>query len=129
LGAKRIIARVSDPAKEEVFKNIGIDAVVNPEVAAATYLEKLVMRPGVLDLVVLGRGNAEILEIEIRPNMAVLGKKIKDIRSKNYTTVAVVRDGVLTIPTGDTVLKEGDKILVLALSESISELEKAFGGK
>ena len=42
--AKGIIIRLRDPAKEEVFESIGIDPVVNPEVAAAVNLEKLVMR-------------------------------------------------------------------------------------
>jgi trk system potassium uptake protein TrkA len=127
LGAKRTIARISDPSKEELFKNVGIDAVVNPEVAAAIYLEKLIMRPGVLDLIVLGRGNAEILEIKILPNMDVLGKKIDDVRSEKYNIIAIIKGDGLTIPTKDTVLREGDRILVLALSDSISELERIFG--
>jgi trk system potassium uptake protein TrkA len=127
LGAKRVISRISDPSKEELFKNVGIDAIVNPEVAAAIYLEKLIMRPGVLDLIVLGRGNAEILEIKILPNMDVLGKKIDDVRSEKYNIIAIIKGDGLTIPTKDTVLREGDRILVLALSDSISELERIFG--
>jgi trk system potassium uptake protein TrkA len=101
--------------------------IVNPEVAAAIYLEKLVMRPGVLDLIVLGRGNAEILEIKILPNTDVLGKKIDDVRSGKYNIIAIIKGDGLTIPTKDTVLNEGDRILVLALSDSITELERVFG--
>jgi trk system potassium uptake protein TrkA len=127
LGAKRVISRISDPSKEELFKNVGIDAIANPEVAAAIYLEKLVMRPGVLDLIVLGRGNAEILEIKILPNTDVLGKKIDDVRSEKYNIIAIIKGDGLTIPTKDTVLNEGDRILVLALSDSITELERVFG--
>ena len=130
MGAKRTIARVSDPESEEVFKSLGIDAVVNPEVAAATYIEKLVMRPGVLDLVVIGRGNAEILEIEIPKGSGVVGKTIREIGPpKNYTIIAVVEDDSLIIPSGDTVLREGDRVLVLARIEAIPTLEKLFGKK
>jgi len=126
LGAKRTFARVEDPENEEVFKSLGIDAVVNPEVAAAIYLEKLIMRPNVLDLLVLGRGNAEILEIIVDSASGVLGKKIKEVRSENYTVIALLNDGQLTIPTDETVLNEGDRILLLTRLEALPELEKLF---
>lgn len=130
MGAKRTIARVSDPESEEVFKSLGIDAVINPEVAAAAYIEKIIMRPGVLDLVIIGRGNAEILEIQIPKGSGVIGKTIREIGPpKNYTIVAIYEDNVLTIPSGNTVLREGDRVLVLARTEAIPALEKLFGKK
>lgn len=129
LGAKRTFARVNDPENEEVFKSLGIDAVVNPEVAAATYLEKLIIRPSVLDLVVLGRGNAEILEINVDSASGIAGKTIQDVRSENYNVIAVFNDGELIIPTGETVLNVGDRILILTRVEALSKLEKLFKRK
>lgn len=129
LGAKRTFARVNDPENEEVFKSLGINAVVNPEIAAATYLEKLIIRPSVLDLVVLGRGNAEILEMNVDSASGIAGKKIQEIRSDNYNVIALLNDGELIIPTGETVLNEGDRILILTRVEALPKLEKLFKRK
>ena len=62
---KKIIARISEPSHADAFKKVGIDATVSPELAAASYLEKLIIRPKIADMIMLGRGNAELLDIPI----------------------------------------------------------------
>jgi Trk K+ transport system NAD-binding subunit len=74
----------------------------------------------------LGRGNAEILEINIDSASGIAGKKVQEIRSENYTVIALFNDGELIIPTGETVLNVGDRILILTRVESLPKLEKLF---
>ena len=71
-----IIARVSNPDHEEAFKAVGIDNVISPEITAAEFLEKLVTRPNVADLISIGEGDAEIFDMTIT-NDKVVGKRIK----------------------------------------------------
>jgi len=61
----KIIARVSDPTHSKAFKKIGIDSVVSPEITTASYVEKLIIRPKIADLVVMGKGDAELLDIKV----------------------------------------------------------------
>lgn len=122
----KIFARVSDPAHEEVFKSVGIDSVVSPELTAASYLEKLITRPKIADLVIIGKGNAELLDLTVT-NKKMFGKKTSEISpTKNYIISAIHENGDITIPDNTTTLKEGCKISVLVKTHAIKQVEEMF---
>jgi trk system potassium uptake protein TrkA len=123
---KKVIARVSDPAHEKVFKNVGIDSVVSPELTAASYLEKLIIRPKIADLVIIGKGNAELLDITVT-NKNVFNKKTSELSpTKDFIISALHENGDITIPDDTTVLKEGQKISVLVKTHAIKKVEDMF---
>ena len=108
-----LIARVSNPDHEEAFKEVGIDNVISPERTAAGFLEKLVTRPNVADLITLGEGDAEIFDMVIT-NDKVVGKKIKEISpNKDFIIIATYHNGQLVIPQPDSVIGRGEKVSVL----------------
>lgn len=120
-----IIARVSNPDHEEAFKEVGIDNVISPEITAAGFLEKLVTRPNVADLISLGEGDAEILDMTIT-NDKIVGKRIKDISpTKDYIIIATYQqDGKLVIPQPDNTIARGEKVSVLVKRGSFSKVSK-----
>ena len=125
---KKIIARISDPLHEDAFKKVGIDATVSPELTAASYLEKLIIRPKIADMVIVGKGNAELLDILV-DNKEVIGKKIGELSpTKDYNICAIYKgpDYKILMPEPDIVLKEGDKISILIKSQSIKVVMKKF---
>jgi trk system potassium uptake protein TrkA len=120
----KIIARLSNPDHEEAFKKVGIDDVISPELTAAGYLEKIITRPKVADLIVIGKGDAEILDITVK-NKKIIGKRVGDISpTDNYIIVAVYKNGEITIPKADMVLNEGNKISILVKSEFVKDIVK-----
>ena len=122
----KIIARVSNPDHEEAFRKVGIDDVISPERTAAGYLEKLITRPKVADLIVLGHGDAEILDMAIE-NSKIVGKRVEDLSPKeNYIIVAIYNNGNITIPKPDMVLTRGSKVSVLVKIEAVKEVTKIF---
>ncbi len=122
----KIIARVSNPDHEEAFRKVGIDDVISPELTAAGYLEKLITRPKVADLIVLGKGDAEILDIPVE-NKKVIGKRIGEISpSEDYIIVALYNNGEITIPHSDMTLEKGNKISVLVKTKSVKKITKLF---
>lgn len=122
----KIIARVSDPSHGAAFKKIGVDSVISPELTAASYLEKLIIRPKIADLVVLGRGDAELLDITLEESQ-VIGKKIKDISpTEDFIIVAVYANGDITIPKPDMVLNKGMKVSILVKTKFAKEVMKRF---
>lgn len=119
---KKIIARLSNPDHEEAFKKVGIDDVISPELTAAGYLEKIITRPKVADLIVIGKGDAEILDITVK-NKKVIGKRVGDISpTDDYIIVAVYKNGEITIPREDMVLNEGDKISILVKTKAVKTI-------
>ena len=122
----KIFARVSDPSHEEVFKTVGIESVVSPELTAASYLEKLINRPKIADLVVIGKGNAELLDISVT-NRKMFGVKISDISpNKDFIISAIHEKDDVIIPDESTTLQEGCKISVLVKSHAIKKVEDMF---
>ncbi len=125
----KIIARVSNPDHEEAFRKVGIDHVISPERTAAGYLEKLITRPKVADLIVLGSGDAEILDMTIR-NKKIIGKRVGDISpTDNYIIVSIYNNGHIEIPRSDMVLNEGSKVSVLVKIGAVKEVTKIFTNK
>ncbi|MBR0471220.1 MAG: NAD-binding protein [Methanosphaera sp.] len=122
---KRIV-RVNDLEHEKAFKNVGIDITVSPEAAVARYLERIITRPKIADLIVLGRGSTELLELNLE-NKKLFGKKVLDYSpTENFIVCAVYDDNELVIPQQDTLFKENQKISVITKSNYIQEVTKFF---
>jgi len=124
----KLIARISDPAHEEAFRKVGIDATVSPELTAAAYLEKLIIRPKIADMVILGKGNAELLDIPVENNK-VIGKKIGEISPTNHYTICAIYKGPeykILMPEPEIILEAGDKISILIKTKYIKDVVKKF---
>ncbi len=122
-----IIARVSNPDHEEAFKEVGIDHVISPETAAAAQLQKLVTRPNAAELMTLGEGDAEILDMTIT-NDKIVGKRFKEISpTKDYIIISAYQNGKLIIPQPDNTVSRGEKVTVLVKRGSFKKLAKKLG--
>ena len=121
---ERIVARVSNPDHEEAFKEVGIDQVISPEVAAALQLQQYVTNPNVAKLTTLGEGDAEILEMTIT-NDKVVGKRFKEISpTKEYIIIATYQNGKLVIPQPDNIVARGEKISLLVKRGNLKKVSK-----
>ena len=122
-----IIARVSNPDHEEAFKEVGIDHVISPEIAAAAQLQKLVTRPNAAELMTLGEGDAEILDMTIT-NDKIVGKRFKDISpTKDYIIISTYQNGKLVIPQPDNTISRGEKVTALVKRGSFKKLARKLG--
>jgi trk system potassium uptake protein TrkA len=126
MGVKNVVARVGNPEYKDVFERLGIDHVVSPDIAAAEYIEKLVLRPSAVDIAVLGRKDVEVLEFLVTDDSLIKERKIGEIHPKNFLFIAVYEDDELIIPSGDTRLKKDSRVLVLVKSSAVKEVEKLF---
>ena len=118
--------RVNDLEHESAFKNVGIDVTVSPESAVATYLERIITRPKIADLIILGRGSTELLDLKLE-NKKLFGKRVLDYSpTENYIVCAVYEDNELIIPQKDTVFLENQKISVITKADYVQEVTKLF---
>ena len=121
---ERIVARVSNPDHEEAFKEVGIDQVISPEVAAALQLQQYVTNPHVAKLTTLGEGDAEIMEMTIT-NDKIVGKRFKEISpTKEYIIIATYQNGKLVIPQPDNIIARGEKISILVKRGNLKKVSK-----
>ncbi len=125
--ACKTAARIERAESEEVFRNMGIDTIIYPEKAAAHYLEELIIRPEVVDLAFIDRGEAAILEFKVGKGSLVIGKPIKNLEyPKGSMIIAIYEKKKLIIPTPDFRIKRGDNVLVLARNDVMDKVTEMF---
>ena len=128
------IARIRDPeyaeqimAMRDVFP---LSMTVNPEKRAAREIERLLKFPGFLRRESFAKGRVEIVELRVEKNSPLNNVSLMDMRNVVKCKVlvcAVLRDGEAVAPSGNFVLREGDRIFVTAATSELALLLKNLG--
>jgi trk system potassium uptake protein TrkA len=128
LGIESLISIVSQPEHDIMFKRLGACVVESPATAIAEFLYRLLQRPSIRDFMSIAGGKAEILEILVTEKAPVVGKLLEELRlsHRDVIVVAIVRDDKLIIPRGSTIIKDGDRAVIFALTERIEETLSMF---
>ena len=138
-GNCQTIARVRNPEyhmeigflKEE----LGLSMVINPELAAAAEIARLIQIPSAMEIDTFAKGRINLVKVEIPKESASAGMRISEISSRfsgNLLICIIERrgeDGQIEalIPDGTTYLKGGDKISVIVSPEHINSLFQKLG--
>ena len=128
------IARVRNPDYGNeipyLMNRLAIDRIINPEYEAAVEAARLLFLPAAISINSFAHGSAEIVKIMI-PEGSIIDDKSIAYLGKNITNdlviVGVERDGELTIPNGDFVLKSGDVISFVSSRKVCLQFLKKIG--
>ncbi|MDP7182783.1 MAG: TrkA C-terminal domain-containing protein, partial [Alphaproteobacteria bacterium] len=75
----------------------------------------------------LREGVGEIIELEALETSQLVGQKLEDIELPLGVIVgAIVRDDEVLIPSGSTVIKENDLVVLFAAAQAVKKVEKMF---
>ena len=78
----------------------------------------------------IGDSDAEIVEVVVGHGSKAAGRSLRELNvPKGALVGAVFRNGRSFIPRGDTVLEEGDTVVVFALPSVCGKVEKLFAGR
>lgn len=128
------IARIRNPEyTDQIFQLssvFGLSMTVNPERQAAEEVARLVKYPGFLRRDVFANGRTEIVELRLDEGSKLCNVALSDIGSIVKCRIlicAVLRDGVAQVPSGNFVLRDGDRIFVTAPRENLTLLLKNLG--
>lgn len=126
-GVKKTIALVENMDYFQLSHSIGIDTLINKKLLAANNIFRYVRKGEVVAMTKLNNMNAELLEFMVSSHSKVCNKKIKDLHFPESAIIGgVVRDGVGIIALGGFQIKQGDRVVVCCLPQSISKVEKLF---
>ena len=128
------IARIRNPEYSEqayaMRDAFAISMMVNPDQQAALEIERLLKYPGFLKRDSFAKGRMEIVELRLDEKSKLLDVPLSNLNSVIKCKVlvcAVVRDGQAITPSGNFVLREGDRIFVTAPTDALSLLLKGLG--
>ncbi len=126
-GAKKVMALIKRPQLLHLLPHLGIDAAVSPRTLTASVILKYVRKGKVLSIFEMPESDAETLEMMVTSQSRVAGKVIRDAGLPSGAIVgAVVHQGEIVIPRGDTVFRPDDHVVIFAIPSAIPELEKLF---
>lgn len=126
-GARRTLALVSQPELIGLATDLGIDVCISPRLAAAGAILKFVRRGEIVSLTAVEGSNSEVLEFEIRQGNSLIGKPLHELHFPRGAIIgAIVRGKSYQIPTGESVLAEGDRVVIFALPSALQKVERFF---
>ncbi len=122
----RIIARVNNPRNHDHFRLLGIQPAVSATDLILRLIEHEVPRYGLVHLLALEEERLEIIELEVSSEAPVIGEHVSDIAlPEGSLIISVLRDGSGFVPKPDTVIEDGDEVL-LVLDPGLEESVTAF---
>ena len=130
MGAKHAIARVRDvdyAGQNRFYRDkLGLSMTINPELATAMEIFRLLRFPLATRVEVFARGRAELVEMTVGANSPLNEKSLIQINQNmgiNLLICAVVRNGDVYVPNGETVIRSGD---ILYMTGAPEEFRKSF---
>jgi len=121
----RVISRLYDPRKAEIYRTLGIQTISATEWGVKHAIELLSYDQ--LDIVAgLGNGGVDIVRVEATELLA--GKKIVDITAAGeFMVCALSRQNQTFLPTLGTVLQKGDVLYFNVLVTSVKQFKHVLG--
>jgi trk system potassium uptake protein TrkA len=115
----RIVARVNNPQNEWLFNETwGVDVAVSTPHLLTSLVEEAVSVGSLVRLLRLEGGRVVLVEVTLDAGSPVNGAALRDLElPRDATIVAIVREQHVVVPRGDTVLAEGDEVMLLTAPE------------
>ncbi len=130
LGVQHTIARIRNPEYEKQLRfmrgDLGLSMAINPEKVAAREIARVLRFPNAMKLEPFSKGRLELVEYRVAEHTSLDGARLSDLYRNVRARVlicAVARKEETIIPSGDFVLRAGDKIYLTAAP---AELELFF---
>lgn len=128
------IARIRTPEYADQIMTMRdvfpLSMTVNPELQAALEIERLLKFPGFLRREYFANDQTQIVELRIDSASKLCNLPLSEMGTVVRCRVlvcAVLRAGTAVAPTGNFVLKEGDRIFVTAPTANLAILLKSLG--
>ena len=134
LGAKKTVARIDNyeylsPQNKELFKTMGIDSLIYPEVLAAIDINNGLKLSWVRQRWDVHDGALTLLGIKLRETAEILNQPLKELCGPDdpYHIVAIKRGEDTIIPGGLDELRVGDLAYFMTTQEYIPYIRKIVG--
>jgi len=127
---KRTVAKVNDPKNEKIFYQLGVDIAIGSTAIIAKVIEDEVSWEDFITLFTFKRGNLSIIRIDLPETSPVINRSVNEIElPEDSVLVAIIRNGEITIPRANSILKEKDEVIAITKVENESLLFKALIGE
>lgn len=126
-GARRAMALINDQDYGGIAEAVGIDRYVDPRATTISTILQHIRRGRIKGVYSLSNGDAEIVDAVALETSPLVNKPLRDADLPEGVMIgAVYRDGKVSMPTGETVIGAGDRIVLMSLREYVKDVEQMF---
>jgi trk system potassium uptake protein TrkA len=124
-GVPRVVARVHDPRRAEIYRRLGL-VTISPSTWGARRIAELLSHADMAPLMTFGNGVVTLLSVEAPAHLA--GHMVNQISVPGeIAVVVVIRDDRAILPTLGTEFAPGDVIHLAVLAASMDRLSELLG--
>jgi len=136
LGAKHTIARINDDNiikenREHFYNDLGINTLISPTHLASLEIKRLIHQSAFTDDIEFEEGKLTVFGISLSGNSILINKTVRESADLNpnltFKPLALHRDNLTLLVSGETILKENDIVYFISLKESIDNIIKICG--
>ena len=130
LGARKTITKISKFSYFPLMTTIGIEQVVSPRLSAINTILQHIRRGKVLSAISLKGEQAEALEAVALETSDIVAKPLKRVAFPKGAMVAgIIRRDHIIIPTGESIIEPGDRVIIFAQRRAVDGIEKILSVK
>lgn len=125
----RVIVRVNNPKNVWMCTpEMGVDVALSQADLMAHLVAEEMSLGDMMTLLKLRKGQYALVEEKVHPDAPAAGKAIRNLSLPQACVItAIIRNGELIIPRGDTVMQTADEILAVVHSSQAEHLAKLLG--
>ena len=127
MGAPLTVCLINDPSLVPLMQPLGIDAYINPRATTVSSILRHVRHGRVRAVYSVGDAEAEVIEAQVLSTSPIAGRRVRDANFPDGAVVGAMRKaGQVIIPRSDTVIEEGDVLIVFAMADQVPQVEQLF---
>jgi trk system potassium uptake protein TrkA len=126
-GARRSMALINDEDYGALSESIGVDSFVDPRATTISTILQHIRRGRIKGLYSVGDGAAELIDAIALDTSPLVNKPLKEAELPEGVMIgAVYRNGEVSMPNSGTIIKPGDRIVLMALHDYVKDVEQMF---
>ena len=133
---KKTICRLSEETYSEnldIFGTDIVDIVISPEKEVTNHLKELIKHPGTEQIEKFADGKVNLVSVKAKKKGKLVGRELKGIKDDmpdtNAFVASIYRKGKPFIPSGETIIKEGDEVYFVSSVSNIDLIVNEFRDK
>lgn len=130
LGCQRTIARIRNPeytSQTEFFKaEMGIDYIVNPDLATASEIVRYLLKHQRINLSPTLKNSLSLIDLTAEQLKEYLGKPLRSIEVEGMMIAAFSRNGEVGVPDQFTELQENDVLYIIGRRNTLNRLSDYY---
>lgn len=124
-GTKKCITKITRPDFVPLLGKLGIDVALSSRQVAASMILRYVRRGVIGSVATIMGSDAEAMEVRVPHTDTFDAVPLKDLRFPKGSVVgAIIRGRQIMIPSGETLIKSGDSLVIFFVKSAAAKVEK-----